>query len=192
MKAQFGRWLAEGHLASQPKSKDVKIIQHYHSCLPPIPHWNWNHCNSHCQVQAVTIWQWSFKSAWDGAQFFTSSALGDKDTAPSNISYLALDSLRFIFPNLLPVTCRALWYNLISALVLWRAVICPLNYSLRGVNVLRKGGVRTYKCHSSRGIPDGVASLDCSFPQCLISCSAVAAITPPLSTEYFTWTNKAI
>lgn len=29
MKAQVGMWLAEGHLASQPQSKDMKLV------LPP-------------------------------------------------------------------------------------------------------------------------------------------------------------
>lgn len=65
---------------------------------------------------AMDIWWWSFQSVprWFSVFPFISTGRQGHCT-DSNISCLAPDSLGFIFLTLPSVSCRTLWFNLISA-----------------------------------------------------------------------------
>lgn len=64
----------------------------------------------------MDIWWWSFKSVPGWFSVFPFISTGRQGHCiDSNISCLALDSLGFIFLTLPSVSCRALWFNLISA-----------------------------------------------------------------------------
>lgn len=69
--------------------------------------------------------------------------------------------------------------------------ICPLGSSPRGVNVVRKWG-EAVSFLPAEGYMAVLPLLHLLATKPYLSCSAPAAIIPPLSAERFTWTNKAI
>lgn len=73
-------------------------------------------------------------------------------------------------------------------------VICPLNYSPRGVGVLRKWGRRTCGLRPLRGIRDTHRCFTHWFsPHSTLSLMfSLVPIIPCISAELFTLTNKAI